>query len=80
MFGSGFFSNKPLIGAVLIALLLQIVITYTPFFQPIFHTESLTLNEFVVVGAASLLVIIAVEIEKLISMRRRTSNHKIKPL
>ena len=80
MFGSGFFSNKPLISAVLIALLLQIVITYTPFFQPIFHTESLTLNEFVVVGAASLLVIIAVEIEKLISMRRRTSNHKIKPL
>ena len=80
MFGSGFFSNKPLIGAVLTALLLQIIITYTPFFQPIFHTESLTLNEFVVVGAASLLVIIAVEIEKLISMRRRTSNHKIKPL
>ena len=80
MFGSGFFSNKPLISAVLIALLLQIVITYTPFFQPIFHTESLTLNEFIVVGAASLLVIIAVEIEKLISMRRRTSNHKIKPL
>lgn len=79
MFGSGFFSNKPLIGAVLIALLLQIVITYTPFFQPIFHTEALTLNEFILVGAASLLVIIAVEIEKLIS-RRRTGTHKIKPL
>jgi len=79
MFGSGFFSNKPLISAVLIALLLQIVITYTPFFQPIFHTEALTLNEFILVGAASLLVIIAVEIEKLIS-RRRTSTHKIKPL
>jgi Ca2+-transporting ATPase len=79
MFGSGFFSNKPLISAVLIALLLQIVITYTPFFQPIFHTEALTLNEFILVGAASLLVIIAVEIEKLIS-RRRTGTHKIKPL
>ena len=79
MFVSGFFSNKPLIGAILIALLLQIVITYTPFFQPIFHTEALTFNEFILVIAASLLVIIAVEIEKLIS-RRRTSNHKIKPL
>lgn len=71
MFGSGFFSNKSLIGAILIALLLQIVITYTPFFQTIFHTEALTLNEFILVGAASLLVIIAVEIEKLISRRRR---------
>ena len=74
MFGAGFFSNKPLIGAVLIALLLQIVITYTPFFQPIFHTEALTLNEFILVGAASLLVVFAVEIEKIISRRRR-NNH-----
>jgi Ca2+-transporting ATPase len=71
MFGSGFFSNKSLIGAILIALLLQIVITYTPFFQTIFHTEALTINEFILVGAASLLVIIAVEIEKLIPRRRR---------
>ena len=74
MFSAGFFSNKPLIGAVLIALLLQIVITYTPFFQPIFHTEALTLNEFILVGAASLLVVFAVEIEKIISRRRR-NNH-----
>ena len=71
MFSAGFFSNKPLIGAVLVALLLQIFITYTPFFQPIFHTEALTLNEFILVGAASLLVVFAVEIEKIISMRRR---------
>ncbi len=71
MFSAGFFSNKSLIGAVLIALLLQIVITYTPFFQPIFHTEALTLNEFILVGAASLVVVFAVEIEKLISRSRR---------
>ncbi len=70
MFDSGFFSNRPLVGAVLIALLLQIVITYTPFFQPIFHTEALTLKEFILVGAASVLVVFAVEIEKTISRRR----------
>ncbi|MBP6024728.1 cation-translocating P-type ATPase [Ferruginibacter sp.] len=70
LFTTGIFSNKPLIGAVLIAVLLQFVITYTPFLQPIFQTEALTLNEFLLVGAASSLVFFAVEIEKIISRRR----------
>jgi Ca2+-transporting ATPase len=70
-FGIGVFSNKALIGAVSIALLLQFVITYTPFLQPIFQTESLTLNEFLLVGALSSIVFFAVEIEKIISGRKR---------
>jgi Ca2+-transporting ATPase len=68
-FGVGFFSNKLLIVAVLITLLLQFVVTFTPFLQPIFQTEALTLNEFILVGAASSLVFFAVEIEKTISRR-----------
>lgn len=70
LFSIGIFSNKPLIGSVLIVLLLQIVITYTPLFQPIFHTEALTLKEFIIVGAASSLVFFAVEIEKAIFRNR----------
>ncbi len=70
LFSIGIFSNKPLIGAVIIALILQGIITYVPFLQPIFQTESLTLQEFVLVGAASSLVFFAVEIEKAISRRR----------
>ena len=66
LFSIGIFSNKPLIGAVLLALLLQFAITYIPFFQPIFKTEALTLNEFLLVGAASSLVFFVVEIEKVI--------------
>jgi len=69
LFSIGIFSNKPLTGAVLLALLLQFVITYIPFLQPIFKTEALTLNEFILVGAASSLVFFAVEIEKLIIRR-----------
>ena len=69
LFSIGIFSNKPLIGAVLLALLLQFAITYIPFLQPIFKTEALTLNEFILVGAASSLVFFAVEIEKVISRR-----------
>jgi Ca2+-transporting ATPase len=73
-FGVGVFSNKPLIGAVIIALLLQFVITYVPLFQPIFKTEALTLNEFLLVGALSIIVFFAVEIEKAVFRRSRTQH------
>ncbi len=69
LFSIGICSNKPLIGAVVLALLLQFAITYIPFLQPIFNTEALTLNEFLLVGAASSLVFFAVEIEKIISRK-----------
>ena len=71
LFSIGIFSNKPLIGAVLLALILQFTITYVPFFQPIFKTEALTLNEFILVGAASSVIFFAVEIEKWISRKRK---------
>jgi len=71
LFVVGIFSNKPLIGAVLITFLLQFIITYVPFFQPIFQTEALTLKEFLLVGAASSLVFIAVELEKAVFRKRR---------
>ncbi len=73
LFSIGVFSNKPLIGAVLLALMLQFSITYIPFFQPIFQTESLTMKEFVLVVSVSSLVFFAVEIEKLVSRKRRVS-------
>jgi Ca2+-transporting ATPase len=69
-FSIGMFSNKPLVGAVLLTLILQFVITYVPFFQPIFRTEALTLNEFILVGAVSSIVFFAVEIEKMVFRRR----------
>ena len=71
LFSIGVLSNKPLIVAVLVALLLQFAITYVPFFQPIFKTEALTLNEFILVGAASSVIFFAVEIEKWISRKRK---------
>jgi P-type Ca2+ transporter type 2C len=71
LFGAGLFSNKLLIGSVAIVLLLQFAITYTPFLQSVFQTEALTLNEFLLVGVLSSLVFFAVEIEKIISRRKR---------
>ena len=72
LFSIGLFSNKPLIGAVLLALLLQIVITYTPFLQPIFQTEALTLNEFILVVAAASIIFFVAEAEKI--LRRKKGN------
>ena len=71
LFRLGLFTNKPLISAVLIAFLLQFVVTFTPVLQPIFHTEALSFSEFILVGFASSLVFFAVEIEKAISRKRK---------
>jgi Ca2+-transporting ATPase len=71
LFSIGVFSNKPLLAAVVIALILQYVVTFVPFFQPIFKTEALSFMEFLVVGGASMLVFFAVEAEKWISRQRR---------
>jgi Ca2+-transporting ATPase len=76
LFSAGIFSNKSLIAAVVTALILQFIITYTPFLQPIFQTEALTLNEFILVGVLSSLVFFAVEIEKAISRRRRSRTNQ----
>ncbi len=70
LFSIGIFSNKPLIGSVILSLLLQFCVTYIPFLQPIFKTEALTLNEFLGVGAASSIVFFAVEIEKAIARKK----------
>jgi len=70
-FSTGIFSNKPLIFAVLISFALQFVVTYVPFMQTVFKTEALTLYEFILVGAASSLVFVAVEIEKALFRKRR---------
>lgn len=73
-FSMGFLSNKPLIGAVLLTLALQLAVTYVPFLQPVFRTEALTLNEFLLVGAVSSLVFFAVEAEKAIFRRKKNKN------
>jgi Ca2+-transporting ATPase len=72
-FGIGLFSNKLLIGSVLLTLLLQALLTYVPFFQSMFKTEPLALREFIIVGVASVLIFAAVEIEKFVRRRKSTT-------
>jgi Ca2+-transporting ATPase len=65
----GLFSNLPMLGAVLLALLLQLLVIYLPAFNDIFHTQPLPLPVLLGCLALSSLVLVAVEVEKAL-MRR----------
>jgi Ca2+-transporting ATPase len=64
IFKIGFFSNRSMVGALLITVSLQFMIIYTPFFNGIFKTQPLTLYELLLTFAVSSIVFWAVEIEK----------------
>ena len=65
LFKMGLFSNKPLLGAVVLTFLLQMAIIYIPAMNRIFKTEPLTAGELLIAIAASSIVFFAVELEKL---------------
>jgi Ca2+-transporting ATPase len=69
LFMQGLLSNKPLVGAFLVTLALQMATIYVPALNPIFKTEPLTFNELMLTLALSSVVFFAVEIEKF--FRRR---------
>jgi Ca2+-transporting ATPase len=62
----GLFSNKQMTKALLLTASLQFMIVYVPFFNPIFRTQALPLNEMLITLAASSIVFLAVELEKFI--------------
>lgn len=64
LFQQGLFSNRPLVGAVLLTFVLQLILLYVPFFQDIFHTQALSLRELGMCILVSLIVFHGVELEK----------------
>jgi P-type Ca2+ transporter type 2C len=69
-FRQGALSNKPLLGAVLLTLALQMATIYVPFLNPIFKTQPLTAGELVITLGLSTVVFLAVELEKAIKRSR----------
>ncbi len=65
LFQIGLFSNKPLLGAVALTIVLQLGIIYLPFMQNIFSTLPLTATELALCAGVSVVVFLAVELEKL---------------
>lgn len=71
LFKQGIFSNKPLLGSVLLTFLLQMGVVYLPSMNDIFHTAPLTMIELGFCLIMSLVVFHAVELEKWVKMGMR---------
>ena len=69
LFTIGIFSNRYLLGAVVLTFVLQLATVYVPVLNSIFKTTPLTLNELIVTFALSSVVFWAVEIEKLLKRK-----------
>jgi Ca2+-transporting ATPase len=64
LFTIGLLSNKSLLGAVLLTLVLQLAVIYSPLLQPIFKTQALTSGELAFCLVMSGIIFVAVEMEK----------------
>ena len=64
LFTIGVMSNRYLVGAILLTILMQLATIYVPFLQPIFKTQPLSLYELLICCALSVMVFAAVEMEK----------------
>jgi len=69
LFSQGLLSNRPLLGAVALTLVLQLATVYVPVLQPIFRTQALSAGELGLCFALAAVVFFAVELEK--TWRRR---------
>jgi P-type Ca2+ transporter type 2C len=71
-FRIGPFSNRALIGAVLLTTLLQMAVVYVPFLQNIFDTQALPIRDLLVCFLLATSLFWAVEIQKFFLRRRPT--------
>jgi Ca2+-transporting ATPase len=71
LFQIGLMSNKPLLGAVSLTVLLQLALLYLPFLQEVFKTRALPLPELALTLAISAVIFVAVEVEKRILVRTK---------
>ena len=70
LFRIGLLSNKPLLGAVLLTVALQLLLIYTPALQGLFSTVALSLTDLLIGVAASSLLFWFVELEKWLGRRQ----------
>jgi Ca2+-transporting ATPase len=69
LFRIGLLTNRALLGAIALSVLLQLALLYVPWLQEIFRTTALTPAQLAVVFLVPLVVLVAVEIEKLLVRR-----------
>jgi len=69
LFTIGLLSNRPMLGAVLFTLCLQMAVIYLPVFNELFHTQPLPMIDLLVCFMFSSTVLLAVEIQKWLARR-----------
>lgn len=69
LFQQGIFSNLPLLGAVVLTFCLQLGVIYIPYMNAIFKTQALSFNEIGLCIMLSVIVFLAVELEKWVKFR-----------
>jgi Ca2+-transporting ATPase len=69
LFSIGLLSNKSMLNAVLLTLVLQLAVIYVPFMQSVFKTNALTWQELLISLLLSTIVFWAVEFEKWLKRR-----------
>jgi Ca2+-transporting ATPase len=72
LFRIGVFTNRSMVGAVVLTIVFQIAIIYIPILQRVFDTRPLTTISLVLSILISSLIFWAVELEKLIRRRRQS--------
>ena len=70
LFCIGLFSNKPLLGAVLLTFILQLAVVYVPFLQGVFKTVALPPGDLAISLLLSTVVFWGVELKKWLPRRR----------
>ena len=70
----GLFSNLPLVGAVLLTVVLQMIVIYVPFMQRIFGTAALSVGQLLITLTLSSVVLVVVEISKWIARSREAQS------
>jgi len=71
LFQMGLLSNKALLGAVSLTVILQLVLVYVPFLERVFQTRALSAADFGLTVGLSAVIFLAVEIEKGFFRRRQ---------
>ncbi|MDL1901273.1 cation-translocating P-type ATPase [Anaerolineae bacterium CFX9] len=74
VFSLNFFGNKLLLGAIAVTIVLQMIAIYTPFFNAIFNTNPLTLEQLLICFLLSTVVFWIVELEKVFIRRGKLSS------
>ncbi|MBC7866660.1 MAG: cation-translocating P-type ATPase [Gloeobacteraceae cyanobacterium ES-bin-316] len=70
IFAAGLFKNKGLWGAILLTIVLQLLIVYVPFLQPVFKTTSLGWEAMGAIGIVTFASVLLIEVIKYFSRRK----------